>query len=119
GTVLGRLADGHGHAAVLERTGGVEALDLEEDLASRELGYARGRQQGCAALLEGDDGGVLVDGKAVAVLIDDASPRPCHAHDGVPFGWMRFRWTRGRTWLAREGAGGASRRRSVPPATSL
>ena len=53
--LLDGLADGHRHAAVLERAGRVGALDLEVDVAPGAAGELRRRQQRGVALLQGHD----------------------------------------------------------------
>ena len=52
---LDGLGDGHRHAAVLERAGGVRALDLEVDVEAELLGEARRGHQRRVALEQGDD----------------------------------------------------------------
>ena len=66
--------DGDGHAAVLERAGGVHALELHPHVgagAARQRGS--GQQRG-AALAEGDDGRGVGDVQTVGVLAEDSAP---------------------------------------------
>src|SRR6185437_15176439 len=70
----GGHADGHRHAAVLERAGRVEALDLEVHVAAGTFGQHRGGQQRSPALVQGDHRGLAGDREPVPVGVDHAVP---------------------------------------------
>ncbi len=72
--VLDGLGDGQGHAAVLERAGGVGPLDLEPDVGLQHLGQAVGAQQGRGALEQRHDLRGGRHGQERAVLLDQAPP---------------------------------------------
>jgi hypothetical protein len=71
---LGSLRDRDRHAAVLERTGGVRAFDLEPHSAAGQLGDDGGPDERCAAFAERYDGGVTRDREPVAVGLDHTTP---------------------------------------------
>ncbi len=77
-----RLAEGHGHAPVLEGAGGVEAVVLEEHLhaPAHPLGDHRCRDQGGGPLPQGDHRGGVADGQPGTVGLDQ--PRPV-LHGGL------------------------------------
>ena len=71
-----RVGDGHRHAAVLERAGRVEALDLQMHRAADLFGQPRRRNQRRAALEQGDRRPVVADRQPVPVRLDQARPLP-------------------------------------------
>src|SRR6202040_3551010 len=68
------LGDGQGHAPVLERTGRVEALDLEMHRAACVFGKPRRGEERGAALAQGDRCPAVLDRQPVTVRGDE--PRP-------------------------------------------
>src|SRR5512135_1396719 len=81
-------ADRHRHPAVLERAGGVGALDLEVHLAASQLGQVPGGHQRSTALAQRHYRGRSGDRKAVPVLLDHSPPGPPggrhHGHASPP-----------------------------------
>ena len=69
-------ADGARHAAILERAGRVEALELQPHLGLHELGEVRRVDERGAALAERDDGIVGGEGQALAVALHESGHRP-------------------------------------------
>ena len=80
GPALSRHRDRHGHAAVLERTRGVGALELQPHLAAGHLGQRAGIHKRRATLAQGHHGCLIGDRKAIAVLLDEAAPLMCHCY---------------------------------------
>ena len=85
-----RFGDRHRHAAVLERAGRVEALDLQMHCAAGVFGQPLGVDQRRTALQQGDRRPVVLDRQSVAVGGYQAGPRLVHrlragvAHSLVP-----------------------------------
>ena len=69
--LLGGLRDGDRHPAVLERTGGIRALDLEQHARADLLGEPRRVEQRRVALVQRDDRRAIGDREAIAVHVDD------------------------------------------------
>ena len=69
---LERLRDRERHPAILEAPGRVRSLPLEVQLDAESLGQARRTKERRRALSERHDRRRLIDGKAVAISIDDA-----------------------------------------------
>ena len=72
GALAHRRADGARHAAVLERAGRVEPLELQPDLGVDELGEVRRVDERRRALAERDDGIAGGERQALAVALDES-----------------------------------------------
>ena len=74
GPFLGSLGDGHGHATVLERPGGVGPLDLEQDARPDPRRQPGSGKQRRPPLQQRDHRGGVGHWQVVAVLLDDPLP---------------------------------------------
>jgi len=84
GALLGSLRDRHRHAAVLERPGGIRALDLEVDLASGVRRQRRSREQRGPTLVQGDHRCAGGNRDPFAIRLDQPRPTRSRSHVSSP-----------------------------------
>ena len=73
--LLARFADGHGHAAILERSGGIQAFVFYENFATATDDGAEARRvdERRAAFVQRDDGCLFAHGQVCAPAGDNSS----------------------------------------------
>ena len=78
------LADGHGHAPILEAARGVQAVHLQEHphAAANALLQGWGSQQRRVALQQADNGGVVINRQPGSVILHQTRPNLCRRPPG-------------------------------------